>query len=116
MTTCLALRSKAWCTHVISQGLCLFSCRSADRVIMFTLSQFSSGAVKRSKLEKLEPSISYESFVEDLDPGDWFTTTLTELLVRVRQARYFCSPSLPTMSHHRRRWPSAVNDKQPTVG
>jgi hypothetical protein len=32
----------------------------------------------------LEPSISYEAFVEDLDPGDSFTTTLTELLVRVR--------------------------------
>jgi hypothetical protein len=90
MTTCLALRSKAWCTHVISQGRCLFSCRSADRVIMSILPQSSSGAVKRSKLEKLEPSISYESFVEDLDPGDSFTTTLTELLVRVRQALCIC--------------------------
>ncbi|KAI0284863.1 hypothetical protein BC826DRAFT_1179175 [Russula brevipes] len=40
------------------------------------------GAVKRSKLNRLEPAISYEKFVEDLDPGDSFTTTLTELLVR----------------------------------
>lgn len=116
MTTCLALRSKAWCTHVISQGLCLFSCCSADRVIIFISHQFSSGAVKRSKLEKLEPSISYESFVEDLDPGDSFTTTLTELLVRVRHAVCFYSQLPPTVCHNRRRWPSAVNDKQPTVG
>lgn len=40
--------------------------------------------MKGSRLENLEPSISYEAFVEDLDPGDSFTTTLTELLVRVR--------------------------------
>ena len=115
MTTSLALRSKAWCTHVISPGLCLFSCRSADRVIMFTSSQFSAGVVTRSKLEKLEPSISYESFVEDLDTGDSFTTMLTELLVRVRQDVSFCLRSPPTVGHRRRRWPSAVNDKQPTV-
>ncbi|KAI0294586.1 hypothetical protein BC826DRAFT_1185707 [Russula brevipes] len=44
--------------------------------------RLSTGAVKRSKLERLEPAISYEKFVEDLDPGDSFTTTLTELLVR----------------------------------
>ncbi|KAI0294590.1 hypothetical protein BC826DRAFT_1185709 [Russula brevipes] len=47
----------------------------------FTL-RFSIGAVKRSKLERLEHAISHEKFVEDLDPGDSFTTTLTELLVR----------------------------------
>ena len=57
--------------------------RSAEHVTPFP-PKYSSGAVKRSKLEKSEPSISYEAFVEDLDPGDSFTTMLTELLVRVR--------------------------------
>jgi hypothetical protein len=38
--------------------------------------RFSIGTVKRSKLERLEPTISYKSFVEDLDSGDSFTTTL----------------------------------------
>jgi hypothetical protein len=78
--------------------------------------RFSSGAVKRSRLEKLEPSISYETFVEDLDPGDSFTTTLTELLVRVRPC--CLSPCTLTVNRglHCRKWQSAVNDKQPTVG
>ncbi|KAI0291459.1 hypothetical protein BC826DRAFT_481135 [Russula brevipes] len=35
-----------------------------------------------SKLKSLEPAISYETFVEDLDPVESFTTTLTVLLVR----------------------------------
>jgi hypothetical protein len=72
--------------------------------------------VKRSRLEKVEPSISYEAFVEDLDPGDSFTTTLTELLVRVRPGCLL--PRKPTANHgyHCRKWQSAVNDKRPTVG
>ncbi|KAI0265985.1 hypothetical protein BC834DRAFT_969913 [Gloeopeniophorella convolvens] len=53
-----------------------------DDVLGAKIKSLVSGAVKRSKLEKAEPSISYEAFVEDLDPGDSFTTTLTELLVR----------------------------------
>ncbi|KAH9959189.1 hypothetical protein BC827DRAFT_1111645, partial [Russula dissimulans] len=53
-----------------------------DDVLGAKIKSLVSGALKRSKLEKLEPSISYETFVEDLDPGDSFTTTLTELLVR----------------------------------
>lgn len=53
-----------------------------DDVLGAKIKSLVSGAVKRSKLEKSEPSISYEAFVEDLDPGDSFTTTLTELLVR----------------------------------
>ncbi|KAI0272831.1 hypothetical protein BGY98DRAFT_151809 [Russula aff. rugulosa BPL654] len=53
-----------------------------DDVLSAKIKSLVSGAVKRSRLEKLEPSISYEAFVEDLDPGDSFTTTLTELLVR----------------------------------
>jgi len=72
--------------------------------------------VKRSKLEKLEPSISYETFVEDLDPGDSFTTTLTELLVRVRPGYLLLITLVANTGHHRRRWPSAVNDKRLTVG
>jgi hypothetical protein len=42
-----------------------------------------SGAIKRSKIEKVEPTISYEAFVQDLDGGDWFTTSLIEVLVKV---------------------------------
>ncbi|KAL4081421.1 hypothetical protein V8B97DRAFT_2001604 [Scleroderma yunnanense] len=41
----------------------------------------SSGAIKRARLEK-EPMISYEDFVEDLDRGDSFTTSLIEVLVK----------------------------------
>lgn len=43
-----------------------------------------SGAIKRHRLEKIEPSesISYEHFVEDLDGGDSFTTSLIEILVK----------------------------------
>lgn len=51
---------------------------------MVPFSSRSQGAVKRSKLEKAEPTISYETFVEDLDPGDSFTTSLIEILVKVR--------------------------------
>jgi hypothetical protein len=77
--------------------------------------RFSIGAVKRSKLERLEPAISYEKFVEDLDPGDSFTTTLTELLVRVCPG-YLLPYTLTANDGHRpRKWPSAVSDKQPTV-
>ena len=44
----------------------------------------SSGALKRSKLDKVEPSITYEAFVEDLDGGDSFTASLIDVLVKVR--------------------------------
>jgi hypothetical protein len=67
--------------------------------------------VKRSRLEKLEPSITYEAFVEDLDPGDSFTTTLTELLVRVRPGYPFLCTLTANYGHHCRKWQSAVNDK-----
>jgi hypothetical protein len=40
--------------------------------------------LRRTNLEKCEPTISYEAFVEDLDTGDSFTTTLMFLRVRVR--------------------------------
>ncbi|KAI0284719.1 hypothetical protein BC826DRAFT_877256, partial [Russula brevipes] len=51
----------------------------------------ASGAVKRSKLKGLEPVISYEKFVGDLDPGDSFSTTLTELLILVSADRRLIS-------------------------
>jgi len=41
-----------------------------------------NGAVKRSKIEDGDSSISYETFVEELDAGDSFTTTLIEILVK----------------------------------
>lgn len=42
-----------------------------------------SGSISRSSLEKTEPTISYESFVNDLDIGDSFTTSLIDILVKV---------------------------------
>ncbi|KAI0044595.1 hypothetical protein FA95DRAFT_244359 [Auriscalpium vulgare] len=53
-----------------------------DDVLGAKIKSLVAGAVKRSKLDKGEPSITYESFVEDLDPGDSFTTSITELLVK----------------------------------
>ena len=47
---------------------------------------YSSGAIRRMAVEK-EPSISYESFVNELDTGDSFTLSLVDILVKVR--RYF---------------------------
>lgn len=47
----------------------------------------SSGAIKRARLEKAEPTITYEAFVEDLDRGDSFTTSLIDVLVKVCLAR-----------------------------
>jgi hypothetical protein len=43
----------------------------------------SSGAITRSKLEKTDPLITYENFVEELDAGDSFTTSVVDILVRV---------------------------------
>jgi len=42
-----------------------------------------SGAIKRSALEKTEPTINYESFVNELDTGDSFTTSIIDILVKV---------------------------------
>ncbi|KAJ6515453.1 hypothetical protein C8R45DRAFT_956580 [Mycena sanguinolenta] len=53
-----------------------------DTVFLSKLKGLVSGAIKRSKLEKGEPSISYKHFVEDLDAGDSFTTTVIEILVQ----------------------------------
>ncbi|KAJ7129285.1 hypothetical protein C8R44DRAFT_74160 [Mycena epipterygia] len=53
-----------------------------DDVLNSKLKGLVSGAIKRSKLEKAEPTISYKNFVEDLDAGDSFTTTVIEILVQ----------------------------------
>lgn len=45
---------------------------------------YSSGAIRRMAVEK-EPSISYESFVNELDTGDSFTLSLVDILVKVRR-------------------------------
>lgn len=44
----------------------------------------SDGAIKRAKLEKTEPQITYEAFVADLAEGDSFTSSLIDVLVKVR--------------------------------
>ncbi|KAJ7853866.1 hypothetical protein B0H13DRAFT_2254787 [Mycena leptocephala] len=54
----------------------------SDDVFLSKLKGLVSGAIKRSKLEKAEPTISYKHFVEDLDAGDSFTTTVIEILVQ----------------------------------
>jgi hypothetical protein len=114
MTTCSALRLKTWCMLVVAIPASYSTVLIAS-FCSFPL-RFSIGAVKRSKLERLEPAISYEKFVEDLDPGDSFTTTLTELLVRVCPGCLLPYTLTANDGHRRRKWPSAVSDKQPTVG
>ncbi|KAG1805196.1 uncharacterized protein BJ212DRAFT_1570923 [Suillus subaureus] len=53
-----------------------------DEVFSAKMRSLVSGAIKRHRLEKTEPTISYEHFVEDLDGGDSFTTSLIEILVK----------------------------------
>lgn len=43
----------------------------------------SNGAINRAKLEKNEPTMTYEAFVSELDIGDSFTTLLIDMLVKV---------------------------------
>ena len=52
---------------------------------------YSASAVKRAKLEKGEPTITYEAFVEDLDEGDSFTSALIDVLVKVRPTSFYSS-------------------------
>lgn len=47
------------------------------------------------KVENESPSITYESFVEELDEGDAFTTTLIDVLVKVRVANQCMSHAPP---------------------
>ncbi|OBZ70252.1 hypothetical protein A0H81_09631 [Grifola frondosa] len=55
-----------------------------DEVLRDKIKSLVTGAVKRAKLEKGEPSITYEAFVEELDEGDSFTASLIDVLVKVR--------------------------------
>lgn len=77
-TKCSSPNSKALCTCCFE----ILSCLNwrYPRV-------FSTGAIKRSKLEGsiAEPEINFERFVEQLDAGDSFTTSLVEILVKVRR-------------------------------
>ncbi|KAI0940083.1 hypothetical protein AcW1_004896 [Taiwanofungus camphoratus] len=53
-----------------------------DDVLGSKVKNLVSGAIKRIRLEKGEPSISYEAFAEELDEGDSFTASLVETLVK----------------------------------
>lgn len=53
-----------------------------DNVLHYKMRNLVLGAIKRSMLEKTEPTISYENFVDDLDTGDSFTTSLIDILVK----------------------------------
>ncbi|CAL1700411.1 unnamed protein product [Somion occarium] len=53
-----------------------------DDVLRSKLKSLVAGACKRAQLEKGEPSITYEAFVEELDEGDSFTTSLIDVLVK----------------------------------
>ncbi|TDL29662.1 hypothetical protein BD410DRAFT_35256 [Rickenella mellea] len=54
----------------------------SDDVMTMKVKNIIIGAIKRSKLEGLGSTISYEAFAEELDEGDSFTTTLLEMLVK----------------------------------
>ncbi|KAF8897768.1 hypothetical protein BD779DRAFT_1465878 [Infundibulicybe gibba] len=53
-----------------------------DDVLRAKIRTLVSGAVKRSSFEKTEPMISFENFVNDLDTGDSFTTSIIDVLVK----------------------------------
>ncbi|GAW03216.1 Cytoplasmic dynein 1 light intermediate chain 1 [Lentinula edodes] len=52
-----------------------------DDVLSSKIKSLVSGAIKRSKLDKTEPEINFERFVEELDAGDSFTTSIFDILV-----------------------------------
>ncbi|KAI9000764.1 hypothetical protein BD414DRAFT_430463 [Trametes punicea] len=53
-----------------------------DEVLRNKMKNLVQGAVKRMNTERESPSISYEAFVEELDEGDSFTTSLIDVLVK----------------------------------
>ncbi|EKM59112.1 uncharacterized protein PHACADRAFT_249338 [Phanerochaete carnosa HHB-10118-sp] len=53
-----------------------------DDVLRDKVKNLVVGAIKRARLEKGEPTITYETFVEELDVGDSFTATLIDALVK----------------------------------
>ncbi|EGO02102.1 hypothetical protein SERLA73DRAFT_120739 [Serpula lacrymans var. lacrymans S7.3] len=60
-----------------------------DEVLRAKMKSLVSGAIKRSKLENAEPWISYDTFVEELDSGDSFTTSIIDILVKELAERHF---------------------------
>ncbi|KAF8559428.1 hypothetical protein OG21DRAFT_734236 [Imleria badia] len=60
-----------------------------DDVLGAKMRSLVSGAIKRARLETAEPLITYEAFVEDLDRGDSFTTSLIEVLVKEIAERHY---------------------------
>lgn len=55
-----------------------------DDVLNTKIKSLVSGAIKRAMLEKekMEPTISYRDFVEELEPGDSFTTSIIDIMVK----------------------------------
>ncbi|KAK0461795.1 uncharacterized protein EV420DRAFT_1527233 [Desarmillaria tabescens] len=55
-----------------------------DDVLNAKIKSLVSGAIKRAMLEKekMEPTISYGDFVEDLEPGDSFTASIIDIMVK----------------------------------
>ncbi|KAF9236234.1 hypothetical protein BU15DRAFT_50440 [Melanogaster broomeanus] len=69
--------------------MCSRTAEGYNEVLGAKMRSLVSGAIKRARLDKVEPMISYEAFVEDLDRGDSFTTSLIEVLVKeVAERRY----------------------------
>ncbi|KAF8735454.1 hypothetical protein AX14_002035 [Amanita brunnescens Koide BX004] len=65
-----------------------------DSVLHAKISTLVTGAIQRAALDKSEPSITYENFVNDLDTGDSFTTTFIDILVKEMAERH----ARPTVS------------------
>ncbi|KAF8969342.1 hypothetical protein BDZ97DRAFT_1795167 [Flammula alnicola] len=58
-----------------------------DDVLHAKISNLVSGSIRRAAVEK-EPSITYEDFVNELDTGDSFTTSLVDILVKTHPQQY----------------------------
>ncbi|KAG7447499.1 uncharacterized protein BT62DRAFT_993194 [Guyanagaster necrorhizus] len=55
-----------------------------DDILNTKIKSLVSGAIKRAMLEKekTEPTISYRDFVEELEPGDSFTASIIDIMVK----------------------------------
>ncbi|KAF9057877.1 hypothetical protein BJ165DRAFT_86297 [Panaeolus papilionaceus] len=53
-----------------------------DDVLQHKISSLVTGAIRRAAVEKDMSPITYECFVNELDTGDSFTTTLVDILVK----------------------------------
>ncbi|PFH49235.1 hypothetical protein AMATHDRAFT_48851 [Amanita thiersii Skay4041] len=53
-----------------------------DDVLHAKITTLVTGAIQRAALDKMEPAITYENFVKDLDTGDSFTTSFVDILVK----------------------------------